>query len=605
MIERFFKYKFYFLIINDFILLILSNYISLYLTGYDFLKYEYSKFILLLSFLIYFCSFSFFKIYQDSLSFPTIRLFNNLVISLITFSFFFIIFYKFIRFFGFIEPVNKFWVIYILSIFTLFLSSRFIFFFFINIKKQKILNKNLYLIKDNSFNLKSIIRIKEFISDFNVSGIVEIDLKDLRKKIDNFNYLSLDNFSKYKLLENDTFLIICNNENNSRNINKLLTAIDCKINQIKILNNLNFNLSTLLQKQINLFSDVNLEDLILRKKIEPINTIYEDFIFNKSIMIIGAGGSIGKVIFEKIISLKAKNIILIDSDEESVFNLQQLKFYNEGNVKCHLVNVSIQSNYLNNLFDKYKPDIIFNTAANKHVKIFDENIIESTRNTIDICINSIELAIKYNVKNYILISSDKAINPSSQMGKIKNICEKICSFHNNDITKISCVRFGNVIGSSGSVIPIFQKLIQDRMPLIIRHKDLTRYFMSINEAAELVIQSCALSEGSDIFTLDMGSPVKIEALAKKIISFNGLSIKDEKNPNGDIEIKYSKLLPGEKIHEEIFTENKTPTIHPKIFSEKISFNKTEYQKSINLLKESIHKDDRKSLEENIDKFISI
>jgi len=170
------------------------------------------------------------------------------------------------------------------------------------------------------------------------------------------------------------------------------------------------------------------------------------------------------------------------------------------------------------------------------------------------------------------------------MGKIKNICEKFCIYNDkNSPTKFSCVRFGNVLGSSGSVVPLFQELILKRKSIKVRHKDLTRYFMSIDEAAELVIQSCALSEGNEIFTLDMGSPVKIIDLAKKIISINGLSVKDKENPEGDIEIEITQLLEGEKIEEEIFTKNIQKTIHPKIFKDTVNYDTYKFIKDFEML----------------------
>lgn len=325
-----------------------------------------------------------------------------------------------------------------------------------------------------------------------------------------------------------------------------------------------------------------------REKVEPIFAIYENFIKGKKIMIIGAGGSIGKVIFKKISQLQPKEIILLDNNEESIFKIQQMIEYNSFVVKDYLIDVSYNSSLLENIFREHEPHIVFNAAANKHVKIFNENLNESTRNTINICINSIKLSIEYKSQTYILISSDKAINPSSYMGKIKNICEKICISSNNNITKFSCVRFGNVLGSSGSVVPLFQNLISNRRTVFVRHKDVSRYFMSIDEAAELVIQSCALSQGLEIFTLDMGNPIKIIDLAKKIISLNGLTVKDELNPNGDIEIKITNLLEGEKIEEEIFTKGKKETIHPKIFKDNLDFDTEKFNYNLKKLLSNIN-----------------
>ena len=588
MIEKIRKFKTYILIFNDLTLIFFAHIFSLLITS-EFLSLSSKDFIILFtSFIVYSITFIFFRVNQDSLSYYGIKLLSNLIKVLIVYSFIYIVLYKFYRSLGYINVINKFWVVNIAFTFLLITFSRFLIFFFINQNKEKIQKKRLVLLFDNTFTLDNILRLKDYISDFDIKFIINIDKTNLNRKIENINYIDFGKINSVNFNENDSLLLICNSKNNSKYIDDILTSTKCKVNQIKLLNNLDFKLSSLIQKEQNIFSDVILEDLMQREKVEPIFAIYENFIKGKKIMIIGAGGSIGKVIFKKISQLQPKEIILLDNNEESIFKVQQMMEYNSFVVKDYLIDVSYNSSLLENIFREHEPHIVFNAAANKHVKIFNENLNESTRNTINICINSIKLSLEYKSQTYILISSDKAINPSSYMGKIKNICEKICISSNNNITKFSCVRFGNVLGSSGSVVPLFQNLISNRRTVFVRHKDVSRYFMSIDEAAELVIQSCALSQGLEIFTLDMGNPIKIIDLAKKIISLNGLTVKDELNPNGDIEIKITNLLEGEKIEEEIFTKGKKETIHPKIFKDNLDFDIEKFNNNLKELLSNIN-----------------
>jgi len=588
MIEKIRKFKTYILIFNDLTLIFFAHIFSLLITS-EFLSLSSKDFIILFtSFIVYSITFIFFRVNQDSLSYYGIKLLSNLIKVLIVYSFIYIVLYKFYRSLGYINVINKFWVVNIAFTFLLITFSRFLIFFFINQNKEKIQKKRLVLLFDNTFTLDNILRLKDYISDFDIKFIINIDKTNLNRKIENINYIDFGKINSVNFNENDSLLLICNSKNNSKYIDDILTSTKCKVNQIKLLNNLDFKLSSLIQKEQNIFSDVILEDLMQREKVEPIFAIYENFIKGKKIMIIGAGGSIGKVIFKKISQLQPKEIILLDNNEESIFKVQQMMEYNSFVVKDYLIDVSYNSSLLENIFREHEPHIVFNAAANKHVKIFNENLNESTRNTINICINSIKLSLEYKSQTYILISSDKAINPSSYMGKIKNICEKICISSNNNITKFSCVRFGNVLGSSGSVVPLFQNLISNRRTVFVRHKDVSRYFMSIDEAAELVIQSCALSQGLEIFTLDMGNPIKIIDLAKKIISLNGLTVKDELNPNGDIEIKITNLLEGEKIEEEIFTKGKKETIHPKIFKDNLDFDTEKFNNNLKELLSNIN-----------------
>ena len=226
-------------------------------------------------------------------------------------------------------------------------------------------------------------------------------------------------------------------------------------------------------------------------------------------------------------------------------------------------------NLILNIMNNLKPDTVYHVAAYKHVPMVEHNVIEGIKNNLFGTINTFESAVKSNVSDFVLVSTDKAVRPTNIMGASKRLAELCVQGINKDKInsklKLSIVRFGNVIDSSGSVIPKFRKQIQNGGPVTLTHKDVTRYFMTIPEAAQLVIQAGAISDGNDLFVLDMGKPVKISDLLQKIIKLSGLIVKDEKKPDGDIEIKIIGLRPGEKLYEELLLgKNPIQTSHTKI-----------------------------------------
>ena len=237
----------------------------------------------------------------------------------------------------------------------------------------------------------------------------------------------------------------------------------------------------------------------------------------------------------------------------------------------------------------FQVDTIYHTAAYKHVPLVEENPFEAVFNNILGTKTCVEAAIESNVETFVLISTDKAVRPTNIMGATKRFAELILQSTSGECdTRMTMVRFGNVIGSSGSAIPLFQKQIKDGGPVTVTHPEVVRYFMSIPEAAELVIQAGALGEGGDVFVLDMGEPVKIYELAKRLINLSGMEVKDKDNPDGDIEIIFTGLRPGEKLYEELLIgDNVNATIHKQIFrAEEESITSVEVDKFIDLLKES-------------------
>ena len=334
------------------------------------------------------------------------------------------------------------------------------------------------------------------------------------------------------------------------------------------------------KKAITDLIEIEIDDLLGRDKVSPNEELMKKNIFNKVVLVTGAGGSIGSQLCREISNIGPKKILLIDSNEYALYSiLNELDNLNHNKpIKIIPLLTSVQNRKnIKTVLETWKPDTVYHAAAYKHVPIVEHNLAEGVKNnvfgTLTLAIDSLELGIS----NFVLISTDKAVRPTNAMGATKRLSE-IClqalfaSKAKNKITKFSIVRFGNVLDSSGSVIPKFRKQINDRKPLTVTHPEINRFFMTIKEAAELVIQAGAMAKGGEVFLLDMGEPVKILDLAKKMIQLSGLKLKDENNPNGDIEILITGLRPGEKLYEELLIgSNSVKTIHPKIFKAQEEF----------------------------------
>jgi len=315
--------------------------------------------------------------------------------------------------------------------------------------------------------------------------------------------------------------------------------------------------------------DLTIEDLLSREQIQPNLELLSKNINSKVVLVTGAGGSIGSEISRQIIKLNPKKLLLLELNEFALYKIsEELK-----NIMPNLKVISLLANVQNSsrieeVFKTFKVDTVYHAAAYKHVPLVEENICESVKNNVFGTFLIAQIAMKYNVSNFVLISSDKAVRATNIMGASKRLAE-ICIqalYHNQDNhTKFAIVRFGNVLQSSGSVIPKFKKQIKEGGPVTLTHPEVTRYFMTITEAAQLVVQAGAMSEGCEVFILDMGKSVKIKDLIYKIIKLSGLTVKDTKNLDGDIEIKITGLRPGEKLYEELLIgDNPQKTYHEKI-----------------------------------------
>lgn len=321
--------------------------------------------------------------------------------------------------------------------------------------------------------------------------------------------------------------------------------------------------------------EIDLEDLLGRDSVSPDKDLFDACIKNKSVMVTGAGGSIGSELCRQILSRKPEKLILFEQSELNLYQCEkefnQIIISNELKTKLVpiLGNVTDRQR-VSEVLSFYTINTIYHAAAYKHVPLVEHNIIEGVRvNTIG-TYTVATLAMEHNVNTFILISTDKAVRPTNVMGASKRFAELVLQGLATESlkTKFSMVRFGNVLGSSGSVVPLFREQIKHGGPVTVTHLDIIRYFMTIPEAAQLVIQAGAMGAkgtGGDVFVLDMGEPVRISDLAAKMIHLMGFTIKDEKNPDGDIKIEYSGLRPGEKLYEELLIgDNATGTSHPRI-----------------------------------------
>lgn len=289
--------------------------------------------------------------------------------------------------------------------------------------------------------------------------------------------------------------------------------------------------------------NISVEDLLARHPKDLDKKAISNFINNKTVLITGAGGSIGSEIARQCAKYNAKKLILVDHSEFNLYSIaEELSGFDTSFVMQSVVNLDM----LDATFEKHKPDIVIHAAAYKHVPLVEDNIEMGIVNNIIGTKNTIDMAIKYKAKKFVLISTDKAVRPTNVMGATKRICELYAQNIKSGDTQIVAVRFGNVLGSSGSVIPKFKAQIESGGPITVTHPDITRYFMLIPEACELVLQAASFGKGGEIFILDMGEPIKIVDLAKKMIELSG---------RDDVDIEFSGLRKGEKLYEELLLDD--------------------------------------------------
>lgn len=326
--------------------------------------------------------------------------------------------------------------------------------------------------------------------------------------------------------------------------------------------------------QISSLKKVSIEELLGRDPVVPDEKLLAKNITGKVVMVTGAGGSIGSELCRQIIIEKPQLLVLFDVSEFSLYSIENdiAAICRSHKIDSEFVALlgSVQNeSRLVQVMTNFQVNTVYHAAAYKHVPLVENNVIEGVRNNIFGTLFCAKAAIKSGVEKFVLISTDKAVRPTNTMGATKRMAELVLQALSNEQchTKFCMVRFGNVLGSSGSVVPLFKKQIAEGGPITLTHKDIIRYFMTIPEAAQLVIQAGAMGQGGDVFVLDMGDPVKIIDLAKRMVNLSGLSVKSDENPDGDIAIEISGLRPGEKLYEELLIgESVQNTYHPRIMT---------------------------------------
>ena len=319
--------------------------------------------------------------------------------------------------------------------------------------------------------------------------------------------------------------------------------------------------------------EIDVEELLDRKPVLIDHTLIKNNIGDQVVLVTGAGGSIGSELCRQLLLSRPLKLLLVDNAEHNLYSIhsnleQRLKKQGSGTELFPLLCDVTDERRIAEICRVFKPTIIYHAAAYKHVPMVEHNPAEGVRNNVFGTLSIAKAAISGGVKNVILVSTDKAVRPTNVMGASKRLCEMIIQAlaDSSKTTCFSAVRFGNVLASSGSVIPIFRRQIRDGGPLTITHKEITRYFMTIPEAAQLIIHAGVMATGGDVYLLDMGNPVKIMDLARNMINFSGMTLRDELNPEGDIEIHITGLRPGEKLYEELLIDNNPePTAHTQIY----------------------------------------
>ena len=322
------------------------------------------------------------------------------------------------------------------------------------------------------------------------------------------------------------------------------------------------------------FKELDVEDLLGRDAVAPDPAVLARNIAGQVVLVTGAGGSIGSELCRHIVQQGPRQLLLLDHSEYGLYSIHQ-----ELQVLCAARHATVEivpllgsisnARRLREVFARYRPACVYHAAAYKHVPLVESNAAEGIANNVFGTLNVAQAAIEAGVANFVLVSTDKAVRPTNVMGASKRMAELVLqalAVHRGaGGTRFCMVRFGNVLGSSGSVVPLFRSQLASGGPLTVTHPDVTRYFMTIPEAAQLVLHAGAMAAGGEVFVLDMGEPVKIMQLARRMVELSGLRVRDSAAPDGDIEISITGLRPGEKLYEELLIgDNPSPTAHPRI-----------------------------------------
>ncbi len=326
------------------------------------------------------------------------------------------------------------------------------------------------------------------------------------------------------------------------------------------------------RRRLDQFLELDVNDLLVRDAVAPVPELFERCVSGKTVLVSGAGGSIGSEICRQCIAAGASKLILFEISEPALYQIERELRAAPEVISASVTLIPVLGDVrdraaLDKVVSAFSVETIYHAAAYKHVPLVETNVVAGILNNVFGTRSVVEAAINAGVKDLVLVSTDKAVNPTNVMGATKRCAELVVQAHAADssTTRLSMVRFGNVLASSGSVVPLFREQVRKGGPVTVTHPDVTRYFMTIPEAAQLVLQASGIARGGEVFLLDMGKPVRIRDLAVQVIELLGKSVRDEQNPDGDIEIRYTDLRPGEKLYEELLIDAEAQTtVHPTI-----------------------------------------
>lgn len=429
---------------------------------------------------------------------------------------------------------------------------------------------------------------------FNPVCIIDDDSSLVGKEISGVPVVGTTNeinkFVEQKKIEQIIFAIPSCMEDERKRILDICSSTKLPIKIIPFISDLIFEENTNILNQIR---DIKVEDLLGREPIKFDNQDIKNFISGKICMVTGGGGSIGSELVRQIARYEPKQIIIVDIYENNAYDIQQeLVMEYEGKLNLKTLIASVRDyQRMNQIFEQYKPQILFHAAAHKHVPLMEASPMEAIKNNVIGTFNMATLSQHHQVEKFVMISTDKAVNPTNVMGASKRCCEMIVQYlsqQDDGITEFVTTRFGNVLGSNGSVIPLFKRQIEQGKAVTVTHPDVIRYFMTIPEAVNLVMEAAAIANGGEIFVLDMGKPVKIVTLAENLIRMYG------KVPYKDVEIKFTGLRPGEKLLEELLMDEEglKKTSNKLIFiGNQIEINEELFINELSALKEAAIKND--------------
>lgn len=476
---------------------------------------------------------------------------------------------------GIIQPI----LFYMLLMITRIVISNIL---LTSLKPKELKNNYVYLIENNDQQINDFIFKDNKI--YNLIGFVTESNQLQNLKIMGFKVHALEQLQKLRDNENLSHVLIDLSYISSKRKVELFKKITRYNLKIKVINNFDNSDN---------FTDLDIIDLLGRAPVQPNKNLLSKNTRNKVVAVTGAGGSIGSEISRQLITQKPKTLILIENNELALYKIteeikkEECSNYKKIAIKSILLNISDEKD-LEELFKNNNIETIYHAAAYKHVPLVEENIVQAAKNNILSTKYLIDICVKYKVETFVLISSDKAVRPTNFMGATKRIAELILQrkSKNQNNTNFAIVRFGNVLGSSGSVVPLFKKQLDQGGPILITDKNMMRYFMTPLEAAQLVIQAGSLTKSSNIFVLEMGKSVRIFDLARNMVMLSGKTLKNKSNPDGEIEIKEIGLRKGEKLYEEIsLNNNLEKTIHPLIM-ESIEF--VEFKRDIDKSLEKLY-----------------